>query len=107
MTAKDFRSFISTATECRIVVSLVAGADAVEIKCTKTALRNAIKGVSSFATVNATFREDDGTLVMRSGGFDTGMTVVNNHTFNVTTPAQTDVTESDNDDMEMPEVVEG
>ena len=95
MTAKDFRSFIRTATECRIVVSLVAGADAVEIKCTKTALRNAIKGVASLATVNATFREDDGTLVMRSGAFESDA------------PEVAEVTESDNDDMEMPEVVEG
>ena len=95
MTAKDFRSFIRTASECRIVISLVAGADAVEIKCTKTALRNAIKGVASLATVNATFREDDGTLVMRSDTFESD------------TPNVAEVTESDNDDMEMPEVVEG
>ena len=95
MTAKDFRSFIRTASECRIVISLVAGADAVEIKCTKTALRNAIKGVASLATVNATFREDDGTLVMRSGAFESDAHEV------------AEVTESDNDGMEMPEVVEG
>ena len=86
MTAKDFRSFIRTAAECRIVVSLVTGSDTVEVKCTKTALRSAIKGVPSGATVNATFREDDGTLLMDS-----------------TTP---DVPESDND-LELPEVVEG
>ena len=93
MTAKDFRSFIRTASECRIVISLIAGADAVEIKCTKTALRNAIKGVASLATVNATFREDDGTLVMRSDTFESD------------TPNVAEVTESDNDDLELPDFV--
>ena len=64
MTAKPFRQYIKTAAECRVSFNLVAGADVVEIKTTKVALRAAIKGVASDATVNAQFREDDGILIM-------------------------------------------
>ena len=64
MTAKQFRQFLKTASECRVSFNLVAGADVVEIKTTKVALRAAIKGVASDATVNAQFREDDGILIM-------------------------------------------
>ena len=64
MTAKQFRQFVKTAAECRVSFNLVSGADAVEIKTTKVALRAAIKGVASDTLVNAEFRENDGILVM-------------------------------------------
>ena len=64
MTAKQFRQFIKTSSECRVSFNLIAGGDAVEIKTTKVALRSAIKGVASDTLVNAEFRENDGVLVM-------------------------------------------
>ena len=64
MTAKQFRQFVKTSSECRVSFNLIAGASAVEIKTTKVALRSAIKGVASDTLVNAEFREDDGILIM-------------------------------------------
>ncbi len=64
MTAKQFRQFIKTSSECRVSFNLIAGGNAVEIKTTKVALRAAIKGVASDTVVNAEFREDDGILIM-------------------------------------------